>query len=137
MNRAVFSLALAGTCMAVVAPASSAPDGFMATRAEGARVAFDAARGGNERWLAFPASADDRIAVDIVGSSYADACSVRLEILDARDRVIGRQSCAAGIGQSASAEAAATGLYRLHLVGRIGNAGALRVKVRTEARLDA
>ena len=98
---------------------------------------FDAATGGNERWLAFLASADDRVSVDIVGSSYADACSVRAEILDARDRVIGRQSCAANIGRAVAMEVGATGLYRLHLVGRIGNAGSLRVRVRSEARLDA
>ena len=71
------------------------------------------------------------------GSSYADACSVRAEILDARDRVIGRQSCAANIGRAVAMEVGATGLYRLHLVGRIGNAGSLRVRVRSEARLDA
>jgi hypothetical protein len=130
-------LAFAASTAIAVAPDAPAFDGLVAPNAGATRVDFEAAAGGNERWLAFMASADTRLAIDVLGSSYADACSVRMEVLDGRDRVVGRQSCAANVGRVVALEISSPGLYRLHLVGRVGNAGSMRVGLRSERWLDA
>ncbi len=107
---------------------------FIAANGEAVRLDFDAGERGDERWLAFAASAGESVVLDIVGSSYADACSVRLEVVDAQGAVVAHETCVASPGQAAALTVAADGAYRLHLVARTGNAGSLRIGLRSASR---
>jgi len=134
--RALLALALSFAASFAHAAAKTPPPSFpfITANAEAARLDFDAGEGGNERWLGFVASAGESVAIDVVGSSYTDACSVRLEVVDARGAVVGRESCVANVGQAAALTVTADGAYGLHLVGRVGNAGSLRVALRSGSR---
>ncbi len=126
---AAANVAAAAAAVPPLQPASD--DLLMAINGPSARAEFDARR--HERSFAFVVSAGDSVSIDVDSSTFADACSVDLQVLDSANRVVAQQPCASRRGQVTTLHAASAGTYRMRLLARTERAAAVSVALRGDS----